>query len=83
MTGDENKGPRRGLRDDAVFREDYYVPITGVVRLVTKFGAFLDVNDRRVFVPVNCTTDTLRDLKEGEPATLQLVQWFAKQERLI
>jgi hypothetical protein len=38
-----------------------------------KIGAFLDVKDRRVFVPANYTADTLRDLKEGEPATVQLV----------
>jgi hypothetical protein len=53
VTADDNKG--RGLWDDTVYPEDY-VPITGVVRLVTKFGAFLDVKDRRVFVPANCTT---------------------------
>jgi hypothetical protein len=78
---DDNKGSRR-LWDHTVFAEDY-VPITGVVRLVTKFGVFLDVKGRRVFVPANCTTDALRDLKEGKPATVQLVEWYAKQEGLI
>jgi predicted oxidoreductase len=77
----DNKGPGR-LWNYTVYADDY-VPITGVVRLVTKFGVFLDVKGRRVFVPANCTTDALRDLKEGKPATVQLVEWYAKQEGLI
>jgi len=59
------------------------VTIVGVVHHVTSLGVFLDVGDRRVFVGQNCMEAFGHCLKSGEPATLRVYRWFAKQEGLI
>jgi hypothetical protein len=72
------------LRDEAqVSDRDDSVGITGMVRLVTEFGAFVIVDGRTIFIPSSCSTDGLRTLKIGETVTVQVVRWFAEQEALI
>ena len=61
---------------------DDLVTVVGVVHQVTSLGVFLNVVDRRVFVGRNCM-EPLAPLPEaGEPATLRVYRWFAKQEGL-
>ena len=59
-----------------------FVPIVGVVHHVTALGVFLDVGDRRVFVGQNCMKPLVQPAEAGEPATLRVYRWFAKQEGL-
>jgi hypothetical protein len=63
--------------------QDDFVPITGVVHHSTTLGVFLDVENRRVFIPANCTSTPSRVFAPGEAVTLEVVRWFAKQEGLI
>jgi hypothetical protein len=60
-----------------------FVPLTGVVHLGTTLGVFLDIQDRRVFVPANCTAAPTQAFEVGEPATILVLRRFAEQERLI
>ena len=62
--------------------DDDFVPITGVVRLVTDFGAFVIITGRQVFIPVHCT-GSLGAFKEGDAITFRVAHWYAKQQRLI
>jgi len=61
---------------------DHLVTLVGVVHQVTSLGVFLDVVDRRVFVGQNCMEPLACPLEAGEPATLRVYRWFAKQEGL-
>ena len=63
--------------------DDDYVMITGVAQLVDDFGAFLVINGRRFFIPMYCTTECLRILRQGDTVTLELERWYAKQQGLI
>ena len=58
------------------------ITLVGVVHHVTSFGIFLDVGDRRVFVGRNCMEPLVPPPEAGEPATLRVYRWFAKQEGL-
>jgi hypothetical protein len=62
---------------------DDLVTLVGVVHQVTSLGVFLDVGDRRVFVGRNCMELLAPPLEPGEPATLRVYLWFAKQEGLV
>ena len=77
-TGGTDRRTGAQVRDD----EDS-VRITGMIRLITEFGAFVIVNGGSVFIPFSCSTDSLRTLKIGETVTVQVLRWFAKQEALI
>ena len=46
----------------------HFVPITGVVRLPTSFGVFLDVNERRIFLRYSDTSASRRRFVGGEPS---------------
>ena len=61
---------------------DDLVTVVGVVYQVTSLGVFLDVRDRRVFVGHNCMEPLAARPEAGEPATLRVYRWFAKQEGL-
>jgi hypothetical protein len=75
------KTERDGLLSERQVRTYYgSVTITGMVELVSSFGAFLVVNGRRVFVPLGCTTDSLGTFEKGETVTLQVAWWYAKQK---
>ena len=63
--------------------QDNFVPITGVVYQATSLGVFLDVGDRRVFIPRNCMSAPSRVFVPGETVTVEVLRWFAKQEGLI
>ena len=63
--------------------QDNFVPITGVVYQATSLGVFLDVGDRRVFIPANCISMPSRVFAPGETVTVEVLRWFAKQEGLI
>jgi hypothetical protein len=57
--------------------------VIGVVHLRTSFGVFLDVSDRRVFIPVNCMSCPSQVFEVGEPATVLVLRRFGEQERLV
>jgi hypothetical protein len=61
------------------------VSVEGVVHLATTLGVFLDIQGRRIFVPVNCmeTPSQVRTFKPGETVTLQVVRRYAEQEGLV
>jgi hypothetical protein len=61
------------------------VSVEGVVHLATTLGVFLDIQDRRIFVPVNCmeTPSQVRTFKPGEIVTLQVVRRYAEQEGFV
>ena len=59
------------------------VTLVGVVHHVTSLGVFLDVGDRRVFVGQNCMKPLVQPTEAGEPATLRVYRWFARQEGLV
>jgi len=63
--------------------QDNFVPITGVVYQPTSLGVFLDVGDRRVFIPANCMSMPSRVFAPGETVTVEVLRWFGKQEGLI
>jgi hypothetical protein len=42
------------------------VPVTGVIHLHTSLGTFLDVGERRIFVPQFYTSTLLRRYAPGE-----------------
>jgi hypothetical protein len=62
-------------------REDF-VLVIGVVHVRTTLGVFLDIQDRRVFIPANFTTPRTQVFEVGEPATVLVLRSFAEQERL-
>jgi hypothetical protein len=59
------------------------VTIVGVVHHVTGLGIFLDVGDRRVFVGRNCMEPLTSPSEPGEPVTLRVYRWYARQEGLV
>jgi hypothetical protein len=61
---------------------DDFVTVVGVVHRVTNLGVFVDVRDRRVFVGLNCMEPLAFPPEAGEPVTLRVYHWFAKQEGL-
>jgi hypothetical protein len=61
----------------------HFVPITGVVRLPTSFGVFLDVNERRIFLRYSDTSASRRRFVGGETVTLDVRRSFAEAEELI
>ena len=63
--------------------QDNFVPITGVVQKATSLGVFLDVGDRRVFIPANCMSTPSRVFVPGETVTIEVLRRYAKQEGLI
>jgi len=63
--------------------QDDFIPITGIVYQGTSLGVFLDIGDRRVFIPANCTSTPSRVFTPGEAVTLQVFRWLVKQEGLI
>jgi hypothetical protein len=64
-------------------RADVFVPVIVVIHLHTSLGTFLDVGDRRIFVPQFYTSTLLRRYAPGEKIAVQLLRSFAEQERLI
>jgi hypothetical protein len=65
-------------------KADTYVLVSGVVHLHTSLGMFLDVGERRVFLPeLYCGDASLRRFAPGEVVTLQVVRSFAEEEKLI
>jgi hypothetical protein len=60
-----------------------FVPVIGVVEHQTSLGVFLEVAQRRVFIPVNCTSAPSQIFEAGEPATIMVLRRFAQQERLV
>jgi hypothetical protein len=59
-----------------------FVLVIGVVCLTTTFGAFMNIRDRRIFIPANCTASPKRDFTVGELATVLVRRSFAKEEKL-
>jgi hypothetical protein len=64
-------------------KADVFVLITGVVRLHTSLGAYLDIGERRNFVPQFYTRTLVRLFVPGESVSLQVVRSFAEEEKLI
>jgi hypothetical protein len=60
-----------------------FVPIEGVVRLVTSLGIFLDADRRRIVVPETCFEMPELPLQLDRGVTLQVLRWYAKQEGLV
>jgi hypothetical protein len=47
-----------------------FVPVIGVVHHQTSVGVFLEVAQRRGFIPVNCTTTPSQMFEVGEPVNV-------------
>jgi hypothetical protein len=62
---------------------DDFVPVIGVIHLHTSLGTFLDVGERRIFVPQLYTSTLLRRYTPGERIAVQLLRSFAEEEKLI
>jgi hypothetical protein len=62
---------------------DDFVPVIGVIHLHTSLGTFLDVGERRIFVPQFFTSTLLRRYAPGERIAVQVLRSFAEQEKLI
>ena len=62
---------------------DDFVPVIGVIHLHTSLGTFLDVGERRIFVPQFFSSTLLRRYMPGERIAVQLLRSFAEQEKLI
>jgi hypothetical protein len=60
-----------------------FVPVIGVIHLHTSLGTFLDVGERRIFVPQFYTSTLLRRYASGERIPVQLLRSFAEEEKLI
>ena len=58
------------------------VPVVGVVHHQTSLGVFLEVAQRRVFIPANCMTTPSQVFEVGEPVTIWVLARFAEQEGL-
>jgi hypothetical protein len=59
------------------------LPVTGVVDLQTAWGIFLEVEHRRVFVPITFTSSPSEVFEVGKPATVFVLRSYAKQEGLF
>jgi hypothetical protein len=64
-------------------KADDFVPVIGVIHLHTSLGTFLDVGERRIFVPQFFTSTLLRRYMPGERIAVQLLRSFAEEEKLI
>jgi hypothetical protein len=60
-----------------------FVPVIGVVHHQTSLGVFLEVAQRRVFLPRLCVSAPSRVFEAGEPATIMVLRSFAEQEGLV
>jgi len=60
-----------------------FVPVIGVIHLHTSLGTFLDVGERRMFLPQVFTSTLLRRYVPGERIAVQLLRTFAEEEKLI
>ena len=63
--------------------QDDFIPITGIVYQGTSLGVFLDIGDRRVFIPANCMSTASRAFVPGETVTIEVLRRYANQEGLI
>jgi len=54
-----------------------------VIHLHTSLGTFLDVGERRIFVPQFFSSTLLRRYMPGERIAVQLLRSFAEEEKLI
>ena len=77
------KSTNRAHVTHAMADQDNFVPITGVVYQATSLGVFLDVGDRRVFIPANCMSMPSRVFASGETVTVEVLRRFAQHEGLI
>jgi hypothetical protein len=57
-----------------------YVPITGKVLLRTSLGAFLEIEEHRVFIPSSCMLFPFEALRPGEMVTLRVLQSYAIEQ---
>ena len=71
---------RDRINDSRLVENEDFVPLIGVVHLSTSLGVFLDIQDRRVFIPANCTAAPTQVFEVGEPATVLVLPRFAEQE---
>jgi hypothetical protein len=62
--------------------EDIFVPVTGVIRLTTTVGVFLDIENHPFFIPANCTSLPSQAFAIGDPATIMVLRSFAEREGL-
>ena len=62
--------------------EDKFVPVTGIVRLATTVGVFLDIENRAFFIPANCTSPPSDTFAIGDRATIMVLRSFAEREGL-
>jgi hypothetical protein len=60
-----------------------FVPVHGVVHLVTSLGVFLHVQSRRVFVGALCMQTPDRIPQPGENVTLHVSRPYAEQQGLV
>jgi len=60
-----------------------FVPVIGVVYRRTSLGVFLDVVDRCVFIPANCTSTPSFRFHPGETVKMAVLRSFAEQEKLV
>jgi len=67
---------------DLVPVSEEVVPVVGVVHHQTSLGVFLEVAQRRVFIPANCMTTPSQVFEVGEPVTIWVLARFAEQEGL-
>ena len=67
---------------DLVPVSEEVVPVVGVVHHQTSLGVFLEVAQRRVFIPANCMTTPSQVFEVGEPVTVWVLRRFAEQEGL-
>jgi hypothetical protein len=61
-----------------------FVPVHGVVHLVTSLGVFLDVQSQRVFVGTLCMLQMPDRIPgPGDPVTLHVSRPYAEQQGLV
>jgi hypothetical protein len=60
-----------------------FVLVVGVVYRRTSLGVFLDVVDRCVFIPANCTSTPSVRFRPGETVKMAVLRSFAEQEELV
>jgi len=60
-----------------------FVSVLGVVHRVSSFGVFLELESRRVFVPILRMQPPARVLQPGETVTLHVSRSYAEQEMLV
>jgi hypothetical protein len=65
------------------YKADDFVSVTGVIHLHTALGTFVDVRERRVFVPEFFTPTLLRRYAPGEIVAIYLLRSYAEKQKLI